>query len=200
MDLARASAYHSYVFVDGWNTTTNRWDARISCGNWRRQDVFITNRSFGLVKRLYLCHPDNRIPESYSLVRFADDEQRYLVESENLNKGAQNLPYQYSYQFRRAEYAVDIIEFQSTPLASGMPGGTTPVVVASTYCGLEPFGATISDEFNGVVYDRVTVVMPGNVSVSADNILSIDGEEYEVQQVNPNVRELLVQCIKRGKA
>lgn len=199
MDLSQPALRHATVELEGWDLANGVWVPGVTLGDWKRQDSFIVNRSFGLVKRLFLAAAQFRISDEFALVKTPDAEI-YIVESENPNL-RYNRPYSYSYQVRRAPHTAVLYKMvPGPPLQSGLPGNPVRQDLYTTPCDIERFGTLGSTEFFDVRYTQMSVVLPGNLSADTDTLIEIDGRDYDVREVFPNVKELVAICVLKGIA
>lgn len=199
MNLSQAVLRQSKVSLQGWDLANEVWDPDITLGSWKRQDSFIVNRSFGLVKRLFLAAAEFRIPDTYGLIK-TPDEEVFIVESENANL-RHNQPYSYSYQFRKAPYTAVLYKMvPGPPLQSGLPGNPVRQDLYTTPCDIERFGTLGSTEFFDVRYTQMSVVLPGNVSADTDTLIEIAGRDYDIREFYPNVKENVALCVLKGQA
>lgn len=199
MNLQGPVLRHSTVVLQGWDLANQAWVDDITLGDWKRQDSFIVNRSFGLVKRLFLTAAKFRIPEHYGLIKTPEGDI-YIIESENPNI-RRNQPYSYSYQFRAAPYTARVYKMVPGPdLPSGMPGNDMPVDLYTTPCDIERFGTLGSSEFNDIRYTQMSVILPGDVTADTDALIEIDGRDYDIREFYPNVRENVALCVQKGQA
>lgn len=192
MDLSQAIAYHSTVTLEGWNQAARMWEPGISQGDFRRQDQFIVNRSFGLVKRLFNCPAGARIPSRFCSVR-TEEEDIYIVESENPNLRHDRV-YSYSYQLRKAPYWAYVYNLTTQTLASGVPGRVEDRELFRCPADVERYGSLGSDEVEGLRYSQISVILPGNVKVTRDHFIRIGDTRFEIQETYLQVKERVAIC------
>lgn len=199
MNLSQPALRHATVRLQGWDLANQVWVSDITLGDWKRQDSFIVNRSFGLVKRLFLAAAQFRILDTYGLIK-APDEEIFIIESENANL-RHDQPYSYSYQFRKAPYTARLYKMvPGPPLQSGLPGNPVAQDLYTTPCDIERFGTLGSTEFFDVRYTQMSVILPGNITVDTDTLIEIDGRDYDIREFYPNVRENVALCVLKGIA
>jgi len=190
MDVSEAADWFATTPLEGWNGTA--WVADVALGDFQVYDRFITERTFGAKKRIFLQPEAHRLDTSlYRLVRTPEGTQ-WIVVADNMDiSGVES--YQNTLLLLEASYSADIIEFTTTTLASGQESNPVPSVVGTTVCDVDRFSIDRSDDFSTVVYGVVKVVVPGDITLDTDHELLIDGAYYEVQEVS---RELLTNAAR----
>jgi len=204
MHLGQATDYHSTVSLDGWRLgdPLTQWISGVSKGNFHTFNRFISNRSFGQNTRLFTTNNKGPIADTYPVVRTMDG-RRYIVGSHNVDIGGSALPYSPSqyvniYQFEEADLNCEIIEFQTVTAASGVPGSKTDVVIATVPGGSERLSGASSKEFDSIDYTNFNLTLPGGVAVNTDNEIRIDGTYYDIQEVYPALRKVVLLITKRS--
>lgn len=197
MDVSEAAEWFAFTPLDGWDGT--QWVTKVAYGDFHTYDRFITERTFGAKKRIFLQPESKRLdPSTYPVVRTPDGKQ-YIILSDNADiEGTTR--YQSSLLMVEAAYSAAVIEFQTTTLASGQESQPTPVTLATTVCDIDRFSVDRSDEFNTVVYGMFKVVLPAGITVDTNYELLIDGAYYEIQDVAPELLAQNVRAIRRAPA
>jgi len=195
MNLRRGSRSQRVLVVDGWNRTFDDWDTDIARGSLRSDDFFVTNTNYSTKKRTLVCSDLDRLDAMYSMVRVSGETYLRVSEKQNSWKGG---AYQYVYQLRICRYIAELYEFVTTPMASGLPGAPVRTLRFTTPCDLYGVGSDESAEFDATRYARVNVFLPGDLSVDADFEIDINGETYDITNLQPFSDELIAQTLRRA--
>lgn len=195
MDVSEAAEWFATVPMEGWDGSA--WVSDVAFGDFHSYDRFVTERTFGAKKRIFLQPESKRLDTSlYSLVRTPDGTQWIVVADNPDIEGVSR--YQSALLMVTAAYSADIIKFTTTTLASGQQSAPVPSVVGTTACDVDRFSIDRSDDFSTVVYGMVKVVLPGNVTVDTDHELLIDGAYYEVQEVSRELLTIAARALRRA--
>lgn len=194
MELSQATSYFNRARLQGYNGIS--WEDLNVYVNLQSFDRFLGPRTFGQKQRILVVGPGNLIPDSYEFVRL-EPLTPYLIISFNDDVGKDGLYGRY-YVVQETRKVVELVELTKTTAPSGLAGTATPTVIASTFCDYERYtteAATGLDNINYVIY---TFLLPLSLQVTVDHLLRVDGEDFDVKEVNPllNVRE--VRATKRG--
>jgi hypothetical protein len=194
MRAGEASLWFSQAALDGWNGTA--WVSNVCYGDFHAYDRFITERTFGAKKRMFLAHQDNAFnPATYPVVRTVD-QKVWIVVSVNADLDAS--PYAQSYLLHEAKFTAQAVAITTTTRASGQSGTPTEWMGTATPCDLEQYTLQTSREMDQVVYGVFKVVLPGNFALSDDQELSISGARYDVKEVWPELLTKVARVAKRG--
>lgn len=194
MELGDAIEFFANVHLDGLNGAT--WDAEVAHGNFITFDRFITERSFGLKKRLFVMGGGVTLDPQYFVVRTPDGEP-YLVVEHNYDF-KDSAEYAATYLLQRCAYQAEIIVTNERTGLSGLNYGNGDSVVATVMCDVERVSAKTSAEFEGADYTLYTITLPGDTAVSTDNELRIDGAMYDIKEVTKAMNVVDVKAVKRG--
>ena len=194
--------YFSRTVVDGYNYSTGTWDAAIAQGDFLTFDRFITERSFGQKKRMfivgerYLGTLDN-----YGTVR-TPDGQIYLISAKNVDLDGYDgsTVYNNSFLLQRADFLCDVIRIDSALNAAGMPTGRTETVVGSYHCDMERFSNKSASEIDDIVYSQFSIWLPKEAEpdVTVDSEIRVDGTLYDVKEVDLMLGLVEIKAMKRG--
>lgn len=195
MELGEAADWFATVPLDGWDGT--QWVTNVAYGDFHVYDRFITERTFGAKKRIFLQPDNKRLDTStYKVVRNPAG-QVYIVQADNVDiSGVET--YQSSILLLEAAFTANIVEYTTTTLASGQAGSATLNVVGTSVCDVERFTSDRSDEFDLVTYGIFKITLPGDVTVGTDQELQIDGSLYEVKEVAPELLSTVVRALRRA--
>lgn len=194
MYAGEAALWFANTQLAGWNGTA--WVENISAGDFHTYDRFITERTFGAKKRIFLVHEENAFdPVTYPIVR-TPDNKTWIVVSENADIDTE--VYAQSYLIVEAKFTAAVIEFRTITLSSGQRASSTEETVASYLCDLEQFSLDRSDNFTATTYGIYKVVLPSNAVVHDDNELEIAGRRYEIQELYTELLTKVARVVGRG--
>lgn len=194
MDASEASTWFANTPVDGWDGTN--WVSEIAWGDFHTYDRFISERTFGAKKRIFLAPQDKRIDvATYPVIRTGDGLQ-WIVVSENADIDGVSA-YQQAYLVVRAAFTADIIAYTTTSLASGQQKDATENIIATTVCDIERFTVDRSDSFDSVTYGKYKIVLPPNISVDTNNEILVNGDYFEIQEVAPELLTTAIRALRR---
>lgn len=195
MHIVEAARWFANTELDGWDGT--RWVLNISRGDFMAFDRFISERTFGVKKRIIHVPQVYRFdPSAYPLVRTVDGKI-WIVVSDNADIEGR-APYAQSYLLLEATLQAQIIEHTTQTLSSGAQGPDVETVLATEYCDLERYSGTSSDTFGNVSYGLYEVTFPGSVTVSTEYEVKIAGTYYEIREVIPELHTVVCRVLKRG--
>ncbi len=206
MKLSRAIHRFANTQLEGWDGT--KWVANIAQGSFQVYDRFISARTFGQKKRIFLCTEDSRIPAGYEVVRDPDGVT-HLVESRNADIGGFRVPevYAHTFMLHEAPHSVAVISFAPTLASSGLQGTQAETVDVVTRCDMERYTSEASGEVNPVRYSVFTVVLPSSIDISTDHELIVGGDSatgyvggvrYEIKEVIPFLLLTELRVLQRG--
>jgi hypothetical protein len=194
MRAGEASLWFSDAVLDGWNGTA--WVPNVCSGDFHSYDRFITERTFGAKKRIFLAHQSKAFsPATYPVVRTAD-QKLWLVAS--VNADVDSVVYAQSYLLHEAKFSAQTVTFTATTRPSGQAGPLTETIGAAVPCDLEQYTLQTSRELDAVTYGVFKVVLPGTVVLNDDQELLIGGSRYEVKEVWVELLTKVARVLKRG--
>ena len=194
MDVSEAACWFATTPLEGWDGSS--WVADVAKGDFHTYDRFITERTFGAKKRIFLAPLEYALDfATYPVVR-TPDGLVWIVVTDQADLEHSTV-YQYSYLLLRADFTADIIAYTTTTLASGQESDATPTVVGTSVCDMERFTGDQSDVFETVNYSLMRIVFPNSMMVDTDHELLIDGLNYEVQDVSPELLTWAVRALRR---
>lgn len=176
MNLNQAHKKFATITLDGW--VKGVWTLGVAKGSMEVYSRFITERTLGVVKRLFMM--PEAIDPQYSVIRFPDGV-RYLIAKESKDY-RNNEVYGYTYLLQEVIADATIITFTKTASASGMGRDATEVVGPLLPCYFERFGATDSREVDAVAYSRTRLVFPRGTAVSVDDEIDIGGRRFSIRE------------------
>jgi len=178
MNLGRAVNKFSTVHVDGWDGTG--WVKNVAAGALEVYSRFITERTFGAVKRIYLCHEP--IPDVYTVLRMVDG-RRYLLSFLNPDIIGDTV-YGYVYLLQMVTHDAAIAGQQITASASGVGGIQVEVLSDPIPCYLERFSGTTSTEADDLVYSRTRILLPRGTTVKDSDEVKVDQTYYSIKEID----------------
>lgn len=178
MNLNRPIRKFANVPLAGWDGTV--WTENVGKGILEVYSRFITERTFGAVKRILMC-PDP-LPSLYSVVRVPEGT-RYLVAYLNKDLTADYV-YNNIYLLQEASSDANIVSFTYTTSASGMQSTEVETVSDPIPCYLERYSSTTSQEADGVVYTKTRILLPANTAVSVEDEIQVSTDRYKVSEVD----------------
>lgn len=196
MKLRQAISYHASTYLDAWSLETG-WVKNALQGNFMPFDRFITERSFGQKKRIFLSNPKKGpIPEQYTVA--ADPSGRpYLIAAHNKDF-YQGEEYNDIYLLQEGPYMVDILRHDVKKAASGAAKSKTLLVVSSVPGDLERMTSLGSEAFPTVDYTNFVVTLPRYTEVTTDNELRISGVRYDITEVWASMQVVMARVNKRS--
>lgn len=193
MKLGQAVAYHATTPMDGWDGTS--WTFAVTKGDFHTFDRFITERSFGLKKRVFTV--PGVINSSYLALRDPLGGV-YLITSQTPDFHSTD-NYLNTYLILQADFSFEVLKIQKTENAAGVPIGSSKVVVATFFGDMERYSGEGSYMADHARYSVVDIVLPAIAkdTVNVDSVLRTQGEEYVVTEALPMLRTLEIKAVKR---
>ena len=178
MNLNRPVQKFAKTPVDGWNVSG--WTNNIGKGAIEVYSRFITERTFGAVKRILLCAEP--LPNEFTTIRIPDGT-RYLLSY--LDKDiAESTIYNYVYLLQEVSADARVITSSYSETASGMGGDETETPSVDIPCYLERYSGTASKAADSLVYSRVRFLLPRGTVVDTDDELEIGTKRYIINEVD----------------
>ena len=178
MDLNRTVQKFALTPLAGWDGSS--WVESVGFGTLEVYSRFITERTFGAVKRVLMCSVP--LPTAYKAVRTPDGGV-YLLSFKNHDMAAGTV-YNYIYMLQESLFNAVVISFTQASTASGMGGDLTEVPSAPMPCYLERYSSTSSSEADAAVYSRTRILLPEGTVVDTDDEIEADGLRYRVNEVS----------------
>jgi hypothetical protein len=177
MHLGSAANYFSKTRVDGWNGAD--WDLEIASVTLLGYDRFISERQFGIKRRMLLVRADDDLFPAYPVIRLPSNEVYLVGES---NSDVSDDEYSKVYLIHRAQGIGTLYEFTQTTKASGMKGTAVRAGLGSYWCDVERVTMSNSKEFDNVVFSQMTITLPRGCPVNTDQELFMDGRYLTIQE------------------
>lgn len=176
MKLANAVKKFARTSIDGWDHATATWVPNIAKGNFMTFDRFISDRSFGQNKRIFMTPIASSIPDLYSIVRVGGEEI-FLVESKNrdLMGDTEGGAYSHIFQFREAPFPVRVINFTGVALATGRPGPRVETPSLLTFAAAERFAFDASSVMDGTKIARDQLYLSQELTLTLESEIQVEG-------------------------
>jgi len=196
MDLRAAVTNRRVFALSGWNSISEVWVPLSQRGNLSSiGPVPATDEA--VKQRALSCPAADRLPSIYRLI-FVDDTS-YMLESEQRNSWKGGV-YQYVYQLRQADKLIEIYGYRTTTMASGLPGKAVRTRLSGVNGGLV-FANVLdvqSTAIEEVSYSRARAYLPGDVEVTSDHELVVEGDLYNILSVRTAQLVKVIDCVRRG--
>lgn len=195
MRLSNIAKKFSGVFLEGWDFVNQVWVPKVAVGNEPVFDRFISDRTFGQAKRLFMTHPQNAIPDSYQVVR--DPAGRvFMVESVNPDMNATGV-YSLVYQFREAPFTVRAVAKVKTMTASGVANGTVDMLSPMTFCSVDRYAFDTQPELGGVQLAQDQIYLPQHLVVDQNNELEIGDDRWAIEAITQSLKLQYVRALAK---
>lgn len=182
MGLKAAANFFARTPLYGW-TGTDFVELDVK-GSLQPYDRFISEREFGLKRRMLLVNPDTPIPDDYTVIRVGTSGPAYLLGRVNEDWSVDN-SYSLVYLLCIAPVVGELIELTRTAKASGMAFGTLDNSLGLWHCDIERLTFSNSTEFTQNRVSEVLVTLPSNCPANADHEFEVGGKRYVLQEVYP---------------
>jgi hypothetical protein len=192
--LSQAIQYFATVHLDGWDGTD--WVTGVVAGDFLAFDRFITDRSFGQKKRMFMTGGDTVIPDQYKVVR-SPEGVRYLVGALNVDI-AHNETYGRTYLLQECMGTAELFRFGDVKAASGLNGTKQEISAGTVFCDSERITYENSKEYLGVRYSSHSVFLPEGTVIDTTYQIQLDGHRYEVLEVNRLLKTVEARAVKLG--
>lgn len=178
MNLNQVHKKFATVDLDGWNGTV--WTVGVAKGSMEVYARFITERTFGVIKRLFMM--PEAIDPAYTVVRFPDG-LRFLVVKESKDY-RNNVIYGYTYLFQEVIADAIIVSFVEQSSASGMGRDAQEVLSDPVPCYFERISSLDSREVSAVTYSRTKMVFPKGTVIGIGDEIDIEGRRFTIREVD----------------
>jgi len=195
MKLSQAIDRFSTLSLDGWNGT--KWLPGICKGALVPFDRFITERTFGQKKRLFMTNSHIGRLDQFSVVR-AGQAGPYIIGAKNVDLQDYRTVYNNIYLLISAPEMCEILEITSGTSAAGTPMGKTLTVLDTVHCDRERFSNRGAADVEDISFSQVKITLPGGTTLHADNELRVNGVLYDIKDVDIQLTTVVAYCIKRS--
>jgi len=183
MDLRRAANKFNTSPVYVWDTLTADWIPTGKCGALQAFDRFVTERTFGQMKRIMLLDPDDKLEDDTSIIKLEGSEKAFLVEkfNEDVRRGGL---YSYVYLLHEAPFYVDVQKETFTENAAGVNISNGQQIIESTWVDISRFSGAPSRKFEETEYTILTMTFPSDSIVDTDcHLITSKGDRYNVDEI-----------------
>jgi len=177
MKLATAANYFTRTPIAGWNGS--KWVCHLTTASLIPYDRFISDREFGLKRRMLLIRPEDTTFDDYSVIRFPNNEI-YMVGMHDSDM--QMDEYSRTLLIHRAQYQVEMFQFNTVTKASGMPGNMTRASLGLYWGDAERVRSSKSKEFDHVSFTQSTLTLPRDCPIDTNNEISAGGKFYTIEE------------------
>ena len=180
MSLHRAANYFARTDLYGWNGTT--FEPTGAKGTLDPYDRFVSEREFGLKRRMLLVDPKKPIPDKYTVIRVGETGPQYLRGW--LNEDIfDDQAYSLIYLLHRATEVGQLVSLGKVPKASGMAFTTVDVPEGNWHCNAERVTYSNSQEFSQLRISDSTITLPADCPAQADHEFILGPKRYVIQEV-----------------
>lgn len=182
MKLAELALDFETTFLDLWDGTA--WLPKAIAGSFQVYDRFITERTFGVKKRIFLTSHD---PADTTEVVRTPDGIICLVEAA-VPDYENDVRFRCSMTLRETNAMLTVTSHTPIVNAAGVATGQTPGATRTTWCDVGRYNSNLSGEFSGVYHETDIIVLPYSFSVSLSDYMAVDGVEYKVAEIDKLLR------------
>ena len=175
--LEIAANYFMSTEIEAWDGYD--WVSLSIKGTLLPYDRFISEREFGLKRRMLLVDVSDPIPDQYSVIRLPGPVA-YMVGSSNMD--IQEYPYSKIVLLHKVEALAQIYEWVKTPAASGLGGSSSRVLQTSVWADLERVTNLQPIESPSTTLSQLLFTLPSTTSVTTNNEISMSGRFYDVRE------------------
>ncbi|WP_422451845.1 hypothetical protein [Endozoicomonas sp. ALC066] len=197
MRLNRVAAKLHKTPVKYWDKGSDQWVDTDLIGKLEVYDRFISDRSFGQRKRLFLTSPENQLQPAMKIIKVGDLEDPYMVESINQDLG-DTYPHLSVHMLQEVPFRSEIYKLSGTKRPSGAVKDAVETLVDSTYCNLDRYGNLNAKGVLTVDFSMMSIYLPSDTTVDGDCFVKVQGETYDVVEVAPMMGITMLRAQKRG--
>lgn len=177
--------------LDWWDGTD--WREFVFKGSFQVYDRFITERTFGVKKRIFLSST-TVLPE-HIIVRTSDGKI-CLMEAVTPDYES-NIAFRNSLLLRETNAIVKLETTVPETNAMGIETGKSTTGFVETWGDIDRYNSNQSSEFPGVVHETDILVVPPDFPVTLDSKLTINDIPYKVAEIGRIIRLKEVR-VRRG--
>lgn len=197
MNLNRVASKLHKTPVQYWDKELDLWLFSELKGKLEVYDRFISDRSFGQRKRIFLTSPSNELPPHMKVIKLGTIKEPFMVESINHDID-DAYPHLAVHMLQEVPYRAQIFRIQGGKRPSGAMADPEEVLVDSTYCNMDRYGNLNAKGVLTVDYSVMSIYVPGDTKVDGDCIVKVEGQTYDVVEVAPVMNVLMLRAQKRG--
>lgn len=201
MDLRRSFERFASLELSYINPATDALTSAGAVGSMQVYDRFVSDRDFGMKKRLFLI-PGQFTPDYSKLAFVTGASERWLLEGTNEDMDTSGV-YATVLVLREAPFKLSLKRMTGgTTRASGV-GKVVPTLVeyAVTYGDFSRYSGNESSEFDNVDYSVVSWYMPDATDIDLDTtIVDSKGVAYTVKEVTRFLNLTLVRAQEQEAA
>lgn len=169
-------------YLEWWNGTS--WQPFVFKGSFQVYDRFITERTFGVKKRIFLS--SSPVRDEHEITRTADGKICLLEQATPDYEG--NKVFRHSILLRETNAIVRVDQTVPTTNAMGIETGQTTTTSITTWGDVDRYNSNQSSEFPGVVHETDILVVAASFPVEKDSRLFIDDVPYKISEIGRLLR------------
>ena len=197
MNLGRIASKLFHTRVEYWDKVNDQWLPTDSIGRLEVYDRFISDRSFGQRKRIFLTAPEKEIPAHAWVIRVGGMRNPWMVENINHDIDG-DYPHLSVHMLQEIPYKAEIFRLGGERRPSGALADPVEVLVDTTYCNMDRYGILNAKDVPSVDYTVMSIYVPGDTLVDSDCSVRVDGVVYDVFEVSPTMNALMLRAQRRG--
>lgn len=201
MKMGRSTKKFAKTEVYLYNESTATWDLLDGVrGCLLVYDRFISDRAFGQKKRLFETPIAQKLPmdpDVRTVIKVGDGHAIFLIESENEDIQNSNA-FSNIYSLRQLSWPAVISKKSGQKWASGAPKNDALIEIDRTWVDYDRYTANKSTESPGVNYTVETMIFPRGTKIDTDCQVSVDGMEFEINEVATLLNSLYCRVQKIG--
>lgn len=180
MGLKRAANFFARSSLYGW--TGSAFTLLDAKGALQPYDRFVSEREFGLKRRMLLVNPDTPIPAQYTVIRIGASGPVFMVGWINQDLYDESA-YSLIYLLHLGTELGNLVEIRKTKAASGMNATTQDYSLGTWYCNTERVTFSNSTEFTQNRITDSTITLPSTCPATADHEVIVGSKRYVLQEV-----------------
>lgn len=179
MKIGRAANWFNETPVFGWSG--QHWSDELVRVTYDPYDRFISERPFGLKRRMILVNPETPIPARYRVLRIGATGPVFLRGTPNQDIQAD--PYSTIELLHMASRFATLVRILKVPDASGVGAVATRSQSQDVWCDLERISFTSLHEDRTLRLSDSVIRFPSDLQVTRGDEALIDGWWWDIQEV-----------------
>lgn len=182
MKLTQLAKDFEDTYLEVWNGAS--WTPRAIKGVFQVYDRFITERTFGVKKRIFLTSYDPL--DTDEIVRTPDGAICLLeAATPDYEDGVRT---RCSLLLRETNAVVEVTGHVQITNASGVATGQAATVTTTTWGDVGRYNANQSPEFAGIYHETDILMLPKSFSISLSSNLKVNGIQYKIAELDNLLR------------
>lgn len=179
MRLRDVASYFSRTPIYGWDGSG--WTDTGVFGTYYPYDRFISERPFGLKRRMLEINPETPLPSGFSVIKVGLLGPIYMVGT--ANHDIMGVPYSSILLLHEATRLGKLIRMTKVTDASGVTAHLTKVEIPDQWCDVERISFVNTREFPGTRLSDTCLRFPAGTTVLRDDEALIDSIYYDIEEV-----------------